>query len=435
MRFRSRAVAVVAVIGLTAGTGVARGDVEPTDETDRRTRWISRTYDGSPPNDISQTAAISADGRYAVFASMASNIVEDDTQHAIPDAFLRDMTTGETLMLSRHPSGQAVGGSGPEISADGRFVAFSTGSNLVPEDTNGRSDIYIYRVATGRFVLATTDHEGGPTDGNSESAGISPDGRFISYDSDATDLVASGDVNGFTDIFVTNWRTGRTELASRTPTGESPTRESNDSSLSGNGRFVSFHSYSWQLVPGDANEDLDAFVYDRRTDEVMRASSTPDGDAGNGASASGAVSADGRFVVYTSSATDLVPGDTNGLADVFRTSIRSGRTVLVTLDPDGGPIDGPSIYPSVSETGRYVTFVSTADDHLPELEIDGFTIFVRDLQEDTTSLVSQYPDGTPADNTSIDPNFGGGYITFSTQDQLAGGDTNSFWDVYAYRLY
>ena len=398
-RRQARLIAAVTAVGFVLGpTALAATgeDVTPSE-------WISRAYDGTAPNDISQTAAISADGRYAVYASLATNLVQDvDVNHAL-DVFLRDMTTGEVILISRNSSELAAGGEDPEISADGRFVAFCSAAGLVAEDTNGALDIYVYRVKTGQSLLVSTTYGGTPSEGGSCTPSISADGRFIAFESAAADLVPGDQNDGLDDIFVTNWRKRSTILASHTPAGGPASRDSNDASISANGRYVSYHSYAPDLVAGDDNNTQDVIVYDRRADQNTRASSAPDGTAGNKGSARAAMSANGRFVAYQSAANDLVTGDTNGAIDVFRTAIRSGRTVLVTLDPNGGPIAGQSMSASLSADGRHVTFASKRADHVPGLIIEDSAIFLRDLVEGITILVSQYSDGSPTQRRLVRP--------------------------------
>jgi TolB protein len=415
-------------------TGPPAGADTPStpDQLGHPMQWVSSAYDGAAGNNLSQTGALSADSHYGVYASLANNLVEGDTDGFL-DVFLRDMMTGKVLRVSRSTTGgPANGDSGePEISADGRVVVFCSGaSNLVPGDTNGRADIFVYRVATQRIKIASVDRDGGPTDGDSCSPSISANGRYIAFESDASDL-ATGDDNGRLDIYLSKVRTGKNTLASHTPDGSVLDFDSQDSSVSGNGRFVSYHSYG-ELVPDDDNSDLDVFVYDRRTDRNMRASSTPDGSAGDGGSARADLSDDGRFVVYHSSASDLVEGDTNDDIDVFRTSIRTGRSTLVTVRPDGGPVDGDSINPSVNGNGRYVTFGSRSPDHMPDLPITNATIFVRDLDKGKTRLVSKHLDGSPTTSGAYDPSISGRFITFSTGDRLTSRDTNTHWDIYRY---
>ena len=430
---RATLATALGAIGLVAGPGATGAGLVPPGEAAARTTWVSQAHDGSAGLDLAQGGALSADGRFGVYQSWANNLVPDDTFGG-PDVFHRDMRSGEVTLVSRNEGGVAAGGGAASVSAGGRLVAFCTGSALVAEDTNDASDVYVYRVRARHPVLVSKDRVGGPSDGRSCEPSISADGRFVSYGSVATDLV-EGDENGRADIFVTRWRTGHTVLASHGPAGEATSHDSDDSHISGNGRYVTFHSNAPEMVPDDGNGTTDVFVYDRRADQVMRASSTPDGAACDTGAARGSVSANGRFVVFHASATDLVEGDTNGDTDVFRTSIRTGRTEIVTLDPDGGPIDGMSINPSVSDTGRYVAFSSLADNHMPDLPIVDSTIFVRDLRTGTTSLVSQYPDGSPTSDGAYDPNFGGGYISYSTDDALADRDTNGKWDIYRYRRF
>ena len=226
MTRRSRAwiAAAVVTIASVVGPSAASASVEPPAPA----AWISRAYDGSPGDNISQSASISADGRWAVFASLATNLVEGDDANRVLDVFLRDMSTGTVTLLSRSPTGQPAGGEVPEISADGRFVAFCSPAALVELDTNGDFDVYLYRVKSGRLEIVSKAWDGSPSEGGSCTPSISADGRFVAFESRASDLVPGAQNDGLDDIFVTKIGNGSTVLASHTPAGGAATRDSND---------------------------------------------------------------------------------------------------------------------------------------------------------------------------------------------------------------
>jgi Tol biopolymer transport system component len=206
-----------------------------------------------------------------------------------------------------------------EISADGRFVAFvSDADNLVPGDTNGVVDVFVHDRQTGRTerVSVSSRDVQGDSDSGAGGLSISADGRFVAFASAATNLVP-GDTNGEDDIFVRDRKLGRTERISIGPHGRQADFVSRTPSISANGRFVAFESFADDLVPGDTNQVLDIFVRDRRAGRTDLVSLSSRNRLGDDASVSPVISADGRFVAFVSDADNLVPGDTNGRTDVF----------------------------------------------------------------------------------------------------------------------
>jgi Tol biopolymer transport system component len=202
----------------------------------------------------------------------------------------------------------------PAISADGRVVAFaSLAGNLVTQDTNGVADIFVHDRVTGTTERVSVDSRGRQGDGHSGIVGvagypaISADGRFVAFPSAATNLVKK-DRNGATDIFVHDRLTGTTERASVSSAGVQSNGFSEGPAISADGRFVAFHSNADNLVPGDDNFADDVFVHDRLTGATERASVSSTGVGGNSTSFLAELSADGRFVVFTSGAENLVPG-------------------------------------------------------------------------------------------------------------------------------
>src|SRR5207245_298074 len=206
---------------------------------------------------------------------------------------------------------------GVALSADGRFVAFtSVATNLVAGDANGVSDVFVHDRQAGTTERVSVDSAGSEGNGASTGVALSADGRFVAFTSVATNLVA-GDTNGAADVFVHDRQTGTTERGSVDSAGSEGNGASTGVALSADGRFVAFTSAATNLVAGDTNGVTDVFVHDRQTGTTERVSVDSAGIEGNGASAGVALSADGRFVAFTSVATNLVAGDTNGAADVF----------------------------------------------------------------------------------------------------------------------
>jgi RHS repeat-associated protein len=288
-------------------------------------RWISETTrvsvasDGTEGDDGSYTPSISADGRFVAFESWASNLVSGDTNGTI-DVFVHDRQMGETTRVSVASDGTEGddGSYWPSISADGRFVAFeSWASNLVSGDTNGMGDIFVHDRWISETTRVSVASDG--TEGNGDSSywlSISADGHLVAFESNATNLVSS-DTNGWNDIFVHDRWISETTRVSVASDGTEGDDVSYWPSISADGRFVAFESWASNLVSGDTNEMRDIFVHNRQTGETARVSIASDGTEGNGGSYTPSISDDGRFVAFFSRATNLVVNDTNGSGDIF----------------------------------------------------------------------------------------------------------------------
>jgi hypothetical protein len=273
--------------------------------------------------DSQHPASISADGRYVAFPSYATNLVVSDNNGKI-DVFVRDRTAGTTERVSVNSSEQQANGDSDVavISPNGRFVAFSSkATNLVTPATNGLAHVFVRDRVAGTTELISVDSSEARANNNNIVTGISADGRFVAFSSPATNLVAS-DTNAKADVFVRDRLNGTTERVSVNSAEAQGNGDSANPTLSDDGRFVSFSSYATNLVAGDTNNYIDSFVRDRLSGTTERVNvSTAGAQANHPASISlppaSAISANGRFVAFTSDATTLVPNDTNALDDIF----------------------------------------------------------------------------------------------------------------------
>jgi len=322
---------------------------------------VSVDSSGNQGNGSSEDPSISSDGRYVAFHSWASNLVAGDTIGA-QDIFFHDSVTGETSRVSVDSSGNQGNGHSfsPSISSDGRYVAFwSMAGNLVPGDTNGDVDVFVHDTVTGETSRVSVDSSGNQGNGFSYWPSISSDGRFVAFVSWASNLVA-GDTNGAWDVFVHDTVTGETSRVSVDSSGNQGNGDSFSPSISSDGRYVAFHSWASNLVAGDKNEVNDVFVHDTVTGVTTRVSVNSSGKQGKGSSENPSISSDGRFVAFHSNATNLVAGDTNGAYDVFFHDTVTGVTSRVSVDSSGNQGDDVSYSPSISSDGRYVAFSSEA---------------------------------------------------------------------------
>ena len=249
-------------------------------------------------------------------------MVAGDT-NGYPDIFLYDQQTDNTERVNLNSSGEQAkdwGSSGVAISATGRYVVFGSGaSNLVPGDTYGTSDVFVRDRQTGTTRIISINGDGQIGNDSSSSPKITGDGRYIAFLSEADNLVPD-DVNDRRDAFIHDIQTGITEIVSVSSTGEQANRNIyGPTTLTEDGRYVTFMSQATNLVPDDTKSLYDVFVYDRMTKTIERVSVNSVGQQGNHATGFFGldISADGRFVVFDSAATNFTDGDTNNVYDIF----------------------------------------------------------------------------------------------------------------------
>ena len=333
-------------------------------------------------NSSSELPSLSADGRFVAFLSSASDLEANDT-NGQQDVFVRDLQTRTTVLASANGAGTNSGNGRtgtPLLSADGRHVVFASLANdLVVNDANGTWDIFMRDLQTGTTTLVSVNragtHSGNGRSGNVPNGtdfALSHDGRFVAFLSAASDLVVT-DTNGADDVFIRDLQTGTTALVSVNRGGTNGgSGISFDPVLSTDGRFVAFSSRANDLVATDTNGDVDVFVRDLQAATTRLASVNQAGaDSGNGLSLDPGMSADGRFVAFSSRANNLVATpDTNAgqpfpdsQTDVFVRDQQTGTTMLASVNRAGTDSgNSASGYSLLSADGRVVVFVSTASD-------------------------------------------------------------------------
>jgi len=323
------------------------------------------------------------------------------------------------------------------IDPDGRHATFtSLADNLVFGDVNGADDVFVHDLQTGLTELVSVDSSGVQGNNNSFEGTISRGGRFVVFESFASNLVA-GDTNGVADVFVRDRKRGTTRRMSETAAGVQANSDCTRPVISADGRFVAFTSKANNLVPNDWNADWDVFVRDAITGTLECASLAPFGGTGNLASGhdAPAISGDGRYVAFESNANNLVGGDTNAARDVFVRDLRAGFTQRVSIDSAGVEGDNASYSPAISADGRVVAFQSFATNLVVADTNATDDIFVHDLATGVTERVS-------VDSAGVEANFycnapaisaDGQVVAFETSaDNLVGGDTNHNLDVFVH---
>jgi Tol biopolymer transport system component/beta-lactamase regulating signal transducer with metallopeptidase domain len=303
---------------------------------------------------------------------------------------------------------------GVSICANGRFVAFcSDATNLAPGWPVGKVGVFIRDRKEGRTEAVSINNRGEYCDTGARHPSLSADGRFVAFTSDASNLVETGS-SEMSDIFVRDRLRKITERVSVGPRGETaevdfPSGQPTGSdypAVSADGRFVAFASLASNLVPGDTNHKWDIFVRDRELGRTERISVNRKGREANGDSASPfgynpelsnlAISPEGRFVVFTSRASNLVPNDTNDAPDIFLRDRKTGTTELVSLDVKGRQWAGGAYHPALSDDGRFIAFTTLAQKITPGGDtFDLGEVFLRDRLRQTTEKISIPPAEKP----------------------------------------
>lgn len=408
------------------------------------TTLISRHSDGTQAQYGSGTPSISADGRYVAFMSSADNLVDDDVNQDT-DIFVHDRETGQTTLISRDLNMTPAGDSeDPAISADGRYVAFeSLADDLVADDTNETTDIFVYDRVLSETTLVTRHSDGTQADDWSMLPTISGDGRFVAFVSNADNLI--DEPVCCMQVYVHDLQTRTTTLVSRHTDGEAGFGDSTYPALSADGHTIAFESGATNLVSeNDTNGGgvlgSDIFIYDRQMEKTTRVSRRTDGVQADSASILPDISATGRWVSFRSYASNLVDDDLNDVTDIFVHDRETGETTLVSRHSDGTPADFWSFSNAISDDGRFVVFASLAANLHDDDDDQALDIFLHDRQSGETRLASRHSDGTPGNNPtgaspgvrSVSISADGRIVVFdSAATNLVDNDSNEANDIFA----
>lgn len=392
----------------------------------------------SPVGDgASELPAISADGRFVVFTSTAANLVPGVTAGE-SQIYIRDRQEGTTELVSANTSGAPSNGPcyTAHVSGDGRYVVFhSHGTNLDGSDANGSTrDIYLRDRTTSTTERITVSSTG--VQGNLESAfcAVSDDGRFVVFNSMANNLVA-GDTNGRRDVFLRDRAAGTTTRLSQGTSGEANSHSGQSvPGISADGRFVVFDSDASNLVKGDTNNSTDAFVADRAAGTLERVSLTKTGKQARGGGFMPVISADGRFVAFASASSDLGLRAPEGVRAIFIRDRSLRKTEPVSVGPRGVAPDRTQQVQAVSSGGRVVSFISNSTNLVAGDGNGVFDAFIRDRQTMTTGRVSQSASGGELDEDSLGCRVsrdGSTIVIGSASGLVLAGDSNGASDVFA----
>ncbi|HET6162660.1 MAG TPA: hypothetical protein VFG37_03280 [Planctomycetota bacterium] len=378
------------------GNGVSDVFVrDPDAGTTERVSVDSSGVEGGGASALHSSQCISGDGRFVVFVSSAANLVAFDSNNKA-DVFLHDRRSGNTKRVSVDSTGvQANGDSdAPVISADGRFVAFqSDASNLVAGDTNGASDVFVRDLQNATTERVSVDSSGVGANHDSFHPAISSDGAFVAFDSVATNLDAADTTNTHPDVYLRDRSAGTTVLLSVEAGGVVGDGASTRPSVSADAGFVAFESVATNLVKGDKNGSSDVFVLDRGAGVLVRVSVDSALAEGNGDSRGAVLSGGGGIVAFSSDATNLVAGDTNGATDAFVRVASTGETLRVSVDSAGQQAKLGGVARSLSSNGLFCGFDSDSSD-LVVPDQNGFgDAFVHELYE--RASWSNYGSGFP----------------------------------------
>ena len=410
---------------------------------------------GPGTDNRSGDSAVSDNGRYVAFASEAGNLIHGDDSDS--DVFVRDTVAGTTTMVSvssaeepgNNHSGSPSGGWTVDMSADGRYVVFSSwATNLVSGDTNGGTDVFVRDTAAGTTSRVSVSSSEAQANGWSGGPSISPDGRFVTFVSTATNLV-SGDTNGVEDVFVRDLLNGTTIRASVGASGAQANGTSYDASISSDGRYVAFTSNASNLVSGDTRmcpssfgdyNCVDVFRRDTVLNTTVKVSVSSTGAQGftDATDYPPAMSGDGRYVTFVSDSANLVPNDNNGHRDMFVRDVTNGTTSLVTVNSNGQQANSYVYHgPAISPDGRYIAFSNRAwnlhSETYGEDSNDASDVFVRDTVTGVTTRASSDSNGEAGWQESFFPDISadGRYVSFTSDaSNLVPNDDNYEADVF-----
>ncbi|WP_395374542.1 Ig-like domain-containing protein [Marinicella sp. W31] len=426
--------------GNITGMTFTKDDIFVTDLNTSELTWVAPWKIGEQSNASIEPESVQliANGEMVLFATSAVNITDN---FLIADSFtdgwfLRNTTSDTTEFLLSDVNGMQLDfGSydSAAITDDGRFLVFNTNADL---NTPGlldpdRRNIYLLDHQNQTIEWISKNINGAEATRDSESPEISEDGQWIVWESRAEDLVVD-DTNGRADIFLYNSQTDSLQIISRNANGVLGNGNSNSPHITADGSMVFFESFSSNLVAGDTNGDSDVFVYHMATGTIELVSLTDDESIGNRDSFLSEISPDGRFVLFNSNASNMVPNDTNSRNDVFIRDRIAGSTTIVSVSASGAQHETFVPLACMSDDGRYVVFRKRGLG-FPSTD-NSFYLYVRDVVRELTGLAAFDKNGAPIADAFINPGCftqdGHVFAYSSRHSNIIDGDSNSESDIF-----
>jgi Tol biopolymer transport system component len=427
------------VLMSAAATSPFRGDDPaappgPASNPNKTTR-VSVSSTSAAANGPSSSSAISANGRYVAFVSASNNLVAKDTNR-VADVFLRDRLRNATTRVSVGAAGVQANGpsAGVTMSADGRWIAYSSSaSNLVPGDTNGFADVFLFDRDKRRTTRVSVSRTGLQGNGGSAFPALSPDGAWIAFHSGSTNLIAH-DTNRVVDVYLHGRKDGSTRRVSVGKDGAEADGASINAAVSTGGRYVAFQSGATNLISKDTNNVNDVFVRDTVARTTRRVSTAGDHRAQFKVGSGGpALSDNGRYIAFhTSVAGAHAPGD-KAYGQVYLHDLAAGRTRLVSVPVSGGFATAVSSAPSISRDGRRVAYYSVAAVTAGRAAVQDSELFVRDIRSGTVVRIGLTLEGARARGRTLAGAISGDgrHVVFeSLAWDLVAGDLNGVADTF-----
>jgi Tol biopolymer transport system component len=372
-----------------------------------------------------------------VFASEATNLVRRPG-NGKAHIYLRDLMFGRTSLLDVGPHGELADQSSwdPMISRNGRYVVFFSDATNLVGGGGGLAHIYLRDLWAGTTTMVDVDGAGRPSDRDSIQAQLSPDGRAVVFMSRSTNL-APGRTGDTWNVFLRDLDTRRTILISAGMNGAKADGLSYGASIDRSHRWVSFASLASNLVPGDTNHVGDVFLRDVWTGRTTRVSVGDGGVQGDDLAVGSSISADGRFVGFASHAKNLRPGLSTSDSHAYVRDVVAGRTISADSNAHGEVGNAGATWTAMSADGRSVLFQSQAANLLPAAPVSRWNVYRRDLATGELTLVSTTPSGGEPNGESWWPTSSGdgrlaGFLSFASD--VRPGDTNGFPDIYVKRV-
>ncbi len=398
---------------------------------------VSVTSEGNEANAHSFAPSISGDGRYIAFQSDATNLITHD-DNGFTDVFLYDRYTNQIKLVSHTLAGKSANfkSTFPTISQDGHYVAFqSDASDLVADDTNQMRDVFIYHIGSEIIEVVSINSEGIQGNASSSFPVVSSNGRYVTFESNATNLVAD-DTKNYIDIFVRDRETRETTRVSLSSTGKQVNNDSYGANISSDGRYVVYASDSHSIVSRDTNKITDVFLHDRETGNNQRLSLNNEGIEGDAASYEPRISLDGKWVVFISRASNLVLNDTNNSEDVFLRDLTTQTTTRLSVNNQGQEGNDASFAPHISGNNRYIVFNSEANNLVNDDDNNTVDVFIYDRETQQINSVTPFSQTFSNSVASFYPpviSDDGRFVAYESRAlNLIATDLNESSDIFVY---